>query len=57
MEERLQQYIANPTKYTVTEIFLEDYIPELIEENEMFWATKNFYKPANNRRKLWEEHR
>lgn len=29
---------------------LEMKIPELIEENEKLWATKNFYKPAKKRR-------
>lgn len=54
MEERLQQYISNPKKYSVTEIYLNEYIPELIEENEKLRATKNFYKPSKNWRRIYE---
>lgn len=31
-------------------------IPELIEENERLWATKNFYAPKKKWRKIWEEY-
>jgi hypothetical protein len=31
-------------------------IPELIEENERLWETKNFYKPKRKWRKAWEEY-
>lgn len=54
MEERLQKYISNPKKYSVTEIYLNEYIPELIEENERLRATKNFYKPSKNWRRIYE---
>lgn len=55
MEEHMQKYLWDRKKYSPTVRFLVGYIPELIDENEELWKTKNFYKPKKNRRKQWEK--
>lgn len=54
MEEHKNRWITDPKKYSPTEPFLDEYIPDLILENEKLRKTKTF-QPAQrkNRRKLY----
>jgi len=54
MEEHKNKRITDPRKYSPTEPFLDEYIPDLILENERLRKTKTF-QPAQrkNRRKLY----
>jgi len=56
MDEMVKREITNPNKYTVSTNYLDDYIPELIEENERLRKTKNFYKPKQNRKRIYEKY-
>ena len=56
MDEMVKKEISNPNKYTVSTNYLDDYIPELIEENERLRKTNNFYKPKQNRKKVYEKY-
>ena len=47
-----QKEFSNPSKYKLTEPFIDEIIPDLIAENERLWKDKKFYKPKKNRRKL-----
>lgn len=48
-----QKELSNPTRYKVYEGWLDEYIPNLIAENERFWKTKSFYKPKKNWRRVY----
>lgn len=48
-----QKELSNPTRYKVYEGWLDEYIPNLIAENERLWKTKSFYKPKKNWRRLY----
>lgn len=50
-----QKELSNPSKYKLTEPFIDEIIPELIAENERLWKTKIFYKPKKNWRRLHEK--
>lgn len=55
MVDHMKKYYGNPLKYTPTDIFVRDYIPDLLDENERLWKTKDFYKPKKQWRKQWNE--
>ncbi len=55
MEEHMKKYLWDRKKYAPTEVFLKEYIPDLISDNEEMWKTKNFYKPKHNWRAMWEK--
>lgn len=38
-------------------VFTEKDLVKMIDENEMRWSKKNFYKPAKKWRKIWEENK
>ncbi|PZM87413.1 MAG: hypothetical protein DLD55_01455 [candidate division SR1 bacterium] len=48
-----QKELSNPSKYKLTEPFIDEIIPELIAENERLWKTKSFYKPKKAWRRLY----
>ena len=57
MEEHVNKRISNPAKRSPTEIFLDEYIPDLIEENEKLWKSKTFQpSQRKNRRKIYNKH-
>lgn len=53
----LKQKLYESTHWNRESYDLEMLIPELIEENEKLWATKNFYKPWKKRRAVWTKYR
>lgn len=50
-----QKELSNPSKYKLTEPFIDKIIPELIAENERLWKDKKFYKPKKNWKKVYEK--
>lgn len=53
--EHANKRYSDPKKYSPTEIFLDDYIPDLINENEQLRKTKKF-QPKRNRRDYYNKH-
>lgn len=53
---KLKKMVSDFTHWTAKAYDLKKKIPELIEENERLWKTKNFYKPKRNWRKTWDEY-
>jgi len=56
MEDMVNKRVTNPKKYSPTEPFLDELIPDLIDENERLRKTKTF-QPAQrkNRRKIYNK--
>lgn len=54
--ERLRKKVSNTFKWKTKQYDLSQRIPVLIDENEVLWASKNFYKPKKNWRRLWTEY-
>lgn len=48
--------IIKKKKSEVEDYLVKKYIPELIEENELRWKWKDFYKPWKKWRKIFEEY-
>lgn len=55
MEEHMDRYLKDRKKYAPTLPFLIEYIPDLINENEELWDSKNFNKPKKNWRATWSK--
>ena len=47
--------VIKKKKNAVEEYLIKTYIPELLDENEKRWESKNFYKPKKNWRKIYEQ--
>lgn len=54
--DKLKKWVRDYFQWKGIHYDLEMKIPELIEENERLWETKNFYKPKRKWRKAWEEY-
>lgn len=49
---KLRKKLSDSTQWKRKAYDLDMVIPQLIEENEKLWATKNFYKPWRKRRAI-----
>ena len=52
LQKMKQEELEHPITYKRTEPKLDEFIPELIAENERLWKTKKFYKPKKNWREI-----
>ena len=52
-----QKWYETNWDYGQWNIYLDDFIEQLIQENTERWSRKSFYKPSKNWRKIWEENK
>lgn len=56
-----KECVKNPKKYSPTDAYICDIIPELIRKNEELWKSKSpefreTHKPGKNRRNIYEKY-